>query len=173
MAVSKAQIRATVKYKAKTYDKTLIRLPKGRLDEIRAHIGPAGESLNGLIGRAIAETMERDGGGNTVAFYDGIPSNGAAAPGAVQQKVETAPAGQMVTGSQRQILQKAHRRQQKRPQGPGLHLLSPLTRWRPQSGPQSAQGKRWRLSWPAPWQTRRRETTRLSSWVSILLDQEQ
>lgn len=60
MAVSKAQIRATVKYKAKTYDKTLIRLPKGRLDEIRAHIEPAGESLNGFINRAILETMERD-----------------------------------------------------------------------------------------------------------------
>ena len=62
MAVSKAQIKATAKYEAKTYDKTLIRLPKGRLDEIRAHIEPAGESLNGFIGRAILETMERDGG---------------------------------------------------------------------------------------------------------------
>ena len=63
MAVSKAQIKATAKYEAKAYDKTLIRLPKGRLDEIRAHIAPAGESLNGFIGRAILETMERDGGG--------------------------------------------------------------------------------------------------------------
>ena len=63
MAVSKAQIKATAKYEAKTYDKTLIRLPKGRLDEIRAHIEPAGESLNGFIGRAILEAMERDGGG--------------------------------------------------------------------------------------------------------------
>lgn len=63
MAVSKAQIKATAKYEAKTYDKTLIRLPKGRLDEIRAHIEPAGESLNGFIGRAILEAMKRDGGG--------------------------------------------------------------------------------------------------------------
>ena len=62
MAVSKAQIKATAKYEAKTYDKTLIRLPKGRLDEIRAHIEPVGESLNGFIGRAISETMVRDGG---------------------------------------------------------------------------------------------------------------
>ena len=60
MAVSKAQLKATAKYEAKAYDKTLIRLPKGRLDEIRAHIEPAGESLNGFIGRAIVETMERD-----------------------------------------------------------------------------------------------------------------
>lgn len=63
MAVSKAQIKATAKYEAKAYDKTLIRLPKGRLDEIRAHIEPAGESLNGFIGRVILEAMERDGGG--------------------------------------------------------------------------------------------------------------
>ena len=63
MTVSKAQIKATAKYEAKAYDKTLIRLPKGRLDEIRAHIEPAGESLNGFIGRAILEAMERDGGG--------------------------------------------------------------------------------------------------------------
>lgn len=82
MAVSKAQIKATAKYEAKAYDKTLIRLPKGRLDEIRAHIEPAGESLNGFIGRAITETMERDSGG--------------AASGAVQQEAGTAPAGRVV-----------------------------------------------------------------------------
>ncbi len=63
MAVSKAQIKATAKYEAKAYDKTLIRLPKGRLDEIRAHIEPAGESLNGFIGRAISEAMARDSNG--------------------------------------------------------------------------------------------------------------
>lgn len=60
MAVSKAQQRAVARYETKAYDKTLIRLPKGRLDEIRAHIEPTGESLNGFIGRAIAETIERD-----------------------------------------------------------------------------------------------------------------
>lgn len=83
MAVSKAQIKATAKYEAKTYDKTLIRLPKGRLDEIRAHIEPAGESLNGFIGRAISETMERDSGG-------------AVASGAVRQGAGTAPASRVV-----------------------------------------------------------------------------
>ena len=64
MAVSKAQQKAVAKYEAKAYDKTLIRLPKGRLDEIRAHIEHAGESLNGFIGRAIVETMARDGAGS-------------------------------------------------------------------------------------------------------------
>ena len=63
MALSTARKKANAKYEAKAYDKTLIRLPKGRLDEIRAHIEPAGESLNGFIGRAIVETMERDGAG--------------------------------------------------------------------------------------------------------------
>lgn len=62
MALTAARKKANAKYEAKAYDKTLIRLPKGRLDEIRAHIEPAGESLNGFIGRAISETMERDSG---------------------------------------------------------------------------------------------------------------
>ena len=63
MALTTARKKANAKYEAKAYDKTLVRLPKGRLDEIRAHIEPAGESLNGFIGRAIVETMERDGAG--------------------------------------------------------------------------------------------------------------
>ena len=63
MALTTARKKANAKYEAKAYDKTLIRLPKGRLDEIRAHIAPAGESLIGFIGRAISEAMERDGGG--------------------------------------------------------------------------------------------------------------
>lgn len=83
MALTTARKKANTKYEAKAYDKTLIRLPKGRLDEIRAHIEPAGESLNGFIGRAIAEAMERD-------------SSETVAPGAVQQKVGTTPAGRVV-----------------------------------------------------------------------------
>ena len=62
MALTAARKKANAKYEAKAYDKTLIRLPKGRLDEIRAHIEPIGESLNGFIGRAISETMERYSG---------------------------------------------------------------------------------------------------------------
>ena len=60
MALTAARKKANARYEAKAYDKTLIRLPKGRLDEIRAHIEPAGESLNGFISRAITETLERD-----------------------------------------------------------------------------------------------------------------
>ena len=61
MAVSKAQQKAVAKYEAKVYDKTLIRLPKGRLDDIKAHAAAQGESVNGFINRAIDHEMERDG----------------------------------------------------------------------------------------------------------------
>lgn len=63
MAVSKAQQKAVTKYDAKAYDKTLLRLPKGRLDTVKAHASARGESTNGFIGRAILEAMERDGTG--------------------------------------------------------------------------------------------------------------
>ena len=65
MPVSKAQQKATAKYEAKVYDKTLIRLPKGHLDTLKAYAAARGESVNGFIGRAIAEAMERDSGGGT------------------------------------------------------------------------------------------------------------
>lgn len=92
MAVSKAQIKATAKYEAKAYDKTLIRLPKGRLDEIRAHIEPAGESLNGFIGRAINEAMERDSG--TASKTAGKPTESAQGAGAVSLPSEALKAAQ-------------------------------------------------------------------------------
>lgn len=63
MAVSKAQQKAVTKYDAKAYDKTLLRLPKGRLDTVKAYASARGESTNGFIGRAILEAMERDGTG--------------------------------------------------------------------------------------------------------------
>lgn len=60
MPVSKAQQRATAKYEAKVYDKLLLRLPKGQKEIIQGHAAARGESVNAFIGRAIAETMERD-----------------------------------------------------------------------------------------------------------------
>lgn len=76
MALTSARKKANAKYEAKAYDKTLIRLPKGRLDEIRAHIEPAGESLNGFIGRAISEAMARDGPGGRPGAAGGPPGGG-------------------------------------------------------------------------------------------------
>ena len=60
MTVSKAQQRATAKYEAKGYDKTLLGLPKGKLDANKAHAAARDESVNGFTNRAIDETMERD-----------------------------------------------------------------------------------------------------------------
>ncbi len=62
MTISKAQQRAVTKYDTKAYDKTLLRLQKGKLGVVKAHAAARGESVNGFIGRAISEAMERDGG---------------------------------------------------------------------------------------------------------------
>ena len=96
MAVSKAQQKAVAKYEAKAYDKTLIRLPKGRLDEIRTHIEPTGESLNGFIGRAIDEAMERDGSGSLLKVH-GVVQNGVGVS-LVPKTLETAQRAAEATG---------------------------------------------------------------------------
>lgn len=44
-------------------DRVNLTLPKGRKAELQAHATAQGESVNGFIGRAIAEAMERDGVG--------------------------------------------------------------------------------------------------------------
>lgn len=61
MAVSKAQQRATAKYEAKAYDKTLIRVPKGYLAEIKAAAEVSGESVNAWIKGAIAARLAAEG----------------------------------------------------------------------------------------------------------------
>ena len=54
-------------YIARTYDRINLTVPKGQKDVIQAHASALGESVNGFIGRAISETMERDAakGGET------------------------------------------------------------------------------------------------------------
>lgn len=71
MTVSKAQMTATAKYEAKVYDKILVRLPKGKKDEMQAHAEAHSESVNGFINRAITETMERDNGAPTASEGQG------------------------------------------------------------------------------------------------------
>lgn len=63
MAVSKANQRAVNKYKKNNYDRIEITVPKGQRAVFQAHASTRGESVNGFIGRAILEAMERDGGG--------------------------------------------------------------------------------------------------------------
>ncbi len=48
------------RYEDKTYDKVLLRLPKGCKSELQTHAVSSGESLNGFINRAIHEALERD-----------------------------------------------------------------------------------------------------------------
>ena len=60
MPISESRKRANAKYNAKAYDKTMIRLYAGELDTIRNHAQQRGESLNGFIGRAIREQIQRD-----------------------------------------------------------------------------------------------------------------
>lgn len=60
MAVSKAQQKAVTRYVKAKYDRFGLTMPKGHLDEIKAHAEAQGESVNGFINRAIDETMERD-----------------------------------------------------------------------------------------------------------------
>ena len=60
MAVSKAQQKAVNKYMAANYDRINLTVAKGRKEDIQAQEEITGESVNGFIGRAIAETMQRD-----------------------------------------------------------------------------------------------------------------
>ena len=57
---SEARIRANNKYNDKAYDRINIAVPKGQKEAIKAHAEVRGESVNGFVNRAIAETMERD-----------------------------------------------------------------------------------------------------------------
>lgn len=75
--MGKSSTRAQNKYIAKAYDRINLTVPKGQKDHIQAHAEARSESVNGFIGRAISETMERD-------------SSGAAAPCAVQQEAVSA-----------------------------------------------------------------------------------
>ncbi len=60
MPATKAQQKAVSKYMKENYDEIKVRVEKGRRDKIKAHAEAHGESVNGFIGRAITETMERD-----------------------------------------------------------------------------------------------------------------
>lgn len=63
MPASKAHQRASNKWIAKAYDRINLTVPKGQKEAIQAHAAKYGESVNGFIGRAITETMDRDNGG--------------------------------------------------------------------------------------------------------------
>ena len=60
MATTKAGQRAVNKYMKENYDRINLTVPKGDKDMIKEHAEARGESVNGFIGRAISEQMQRD-----------------------------------------------------------------------------------------------------------------
>jgi len=60
MTVSEAQKRATTKWEAKTYDRILLRMPKGKRDRIKAAADAEGKSVNGFIMDLIDRAIHYD-----------------------------------------------------------------------------------------------------------------
>lgn len=58
MAYSEAQKRATIKYKAKTYDRVELQIKKGMKDIYKAQAEKRGLSLNAYIVNLIEKDME-------------------------------------------------------------------------------------------------------------------
>lgn len=74
MPISESRRRANEKYNAKAYDEIKVRVPKGQKEELQAHAAAHGESVNGFVGRAMKETIARDGTGKPA----GAPERSAA-----------------------------------------------------------------------------------------------
>ncbi|MCL2852323.1 MAG: hypothetical protein FWE20_04705 [Defluviitaleaceae bacterium] len=60
MPTTKAQQRATAKYRKDNYDQLKIEVRKGKKELLQAHAAEMGESLNGFVNRAIDEAVNRD-----------------------------------------------------------------------------------------------------------------
>ena len=110
------------RYEDKAYDKVLVRMPKGRKDEIQTFAAQTGESVNGFINRAIGEAM-----GESPQQPAGAPQGDGAiltpaalktAKEAAQRAGETVPAfvGRAVeTQAQRDKVMQAMRTKEKAP----------------------------------------------------------
>lgn len=64
--MGKASTTAQNKWIAKAYDRINLTVAKGNKDIIQAYAASRGESVNGFINRAIAETMARDTEGGVI-----------------------------------------------------------------------------------------------------------
>jgi len=60
MPVSDAQRKSNARYDAKHFAYCTVKVRKELREAVREHAAGHGESVNGFITRAIAETMERD-----------------------------------------------------------------------------------------------------------------
>lgn len=61
---TRAQTAASRRWIMRNYDLISLRIPKGQRDKLKACAAATGESMNGLIRRAIRELLERDGFGS-------------------------------------------------------------------------------------------------------------
>ena len=59
-----AQTRANNKYKAKTYDRIEVIVPKGKKEEIKNFVETKGQSVNNFINIAIDEKIQREQNGS-------------------------------------------------------------------------------------------------------------
>lgn len=58
--MSKTSAKVKNRYNDKAYDRINLTVPKGQKGIIKAHAESQGESVNGFIQRAIAETIDND-----------------------------------------------------------------------------------------------------------------
>lgn len=56
---SEAQVRATLKYKAKAYKRIPLDVKLEEYEALKAHTDAIGESINGFIRRIITESIEK------------------------------------------------------------------------------------------------------------------
>lgn len=60
--MGRATAKAKNRWNAKNYDRVTVMLKKGEKERVREFAAAQGESMNGFIGRLIAEAMGLDGG---------------------------------------------------------------------------------------------------------------
>jgi len=58
--MGKTSSRVKDRYNAKSYDRIELRIPKGQKAAIQAHAQSKGESINGMVNRAILSDMGLD-----------------------------------------------------------------------------------------------------------------
>ena len=71
MPTSKAQQKAVTRYVKNKYDRFGLTMPKGHLDEIKAHAEAQGQSVNAYINAAIDEKMAQKAVGSPASRIDG------------------------------------------------------------------------------------------------------
>ena len=59
MAYTKATMKAVDKYVKNNYDSFLVRVPKGRKEEIESFAKERGESVNGLMNMLLRDVMQK------------------------------------------------------------------------------------------------------------------